>query len=142
VTDTAIGRTVTDFHPQGGGGAAAQQALRAVVEGTVDEAALSTLARSEVLLPTGTDAEGPAPKALTLPVFEQEDGTELVPVFTTQDRMEQALPQIKRHRNVVLGVLAHGWPSERLSLVIDAGTPEELALTAHGVKELLDRDDT
>ncbi len=132
---------MTDSHSHSGSASAAQQALRAVVEGAVDETALSTLARSEVLLPTGPDAEGPAPMALSLPVFEQEDGTELVPVFTTQDRMEQVLPQIRRHRSVVLGALAHGWPDERLSLVIDAGTPEELALTAHGVKELLDRDD-
>jgi len=130
---------MTDFHPEGGA-SAAQRALRTVVEQGADEAALSTLARSEVLVPAGTDAEGPGPKALSLPVYEQEDGTELVPVFTTQGRMEQALPQIHRHRSVVLGVLAHGWPSDRLTLVIDAGTPEQLALTAQGVKELLDRE--
>lgn len=43
---------------------------------------------------------------------------------------------------MVLGALAHGWPSEELALVIDAGTPEELALTAQGVKELLDRNES
>lgn len=131
---------MTDPHFESGA-LAAQQALRTVVEKGADQAALSTLAHSEVLVPAATDAEGPAPKALTLPVFEQEDGTELVPVFTTQERMEQALPRIRRHRSVLLGVLAHGWPGD-LSLVIDAGTPEQLALTAHGVRALLDRDDT
>ncbi|NUP17048.1 MAG: SseB family protein, partial [Streptomyces sp.] len=69
---------------------ATQQALRTVVEQGADQAALDTLAHSEVLVPAATDAEGPPPKALTLPVFEQEDGTELVPVFTTRERMEQA----------------------------------------------------
>ncbi len=121
---------------------AAQQALRTVVEKGADEAALSTLAHSEVLVPAATNAEGPTPAALTLPVFEQEDGTELVPVFTTQERMEQAMPKMRRHHSVQLGALAHGWPSDNLSLVIDAGTPEQLALTAQGVRALLDRDDT
>ncbi|MEV0176285.1 SseB family protein [Streptomyces sp. NPDC050803] len=120
---------------------AVQQALRTVVENGADEAALSTLAESEVLVLAATDGEGPGPMALTLPVFEQEDGTELVPVFTTRERLEHALPLMHRvrHRSVLLGELAHGWPSENLSLVIDAGTPEQLALTAHGVKALLDR---
>ncbi|MFI6007481.1 SseB family protein [Streptomyces sp. NPDC051243] len=120
---------------------ATQQALRTVAEKGADESALSTLAHSEVLVPTATDAMGPAPTALTLPVFEQEDGTELVPVFTTRERMEQAMPRMRRHRSVLLGALAHDWPSENLSLIIDAGTPEQLALTAHGVKALLDRGD-
>ncbi|NUT29194.1 MAG: SseB family protein [Streptomyces sp.] len=120
---------------------ATQQALRTVVEQGADQAALDTLAHSEVLVPAATDAEGPPPKALTLPVFEQEDGTELVPVFTTRERMEQALPRIRRHRSVLLGVLAHEWPAD-LSLVIDAGTPEQLALTSHGVRALLDQGDT
>ncbi|MGI3197707.1 hypothetical protein ACRJ4W_01585 [Streptomyces sp. GLT-R25] len=40
---------------------------------------------------------------------------------------------------MTLGVLAHRWPSEKLALVIDAGTPEELGLTAQGVRQLLDR---
>ncbi|GAA2645266.1 SseB family protein [Streptomyces vastus] len=125
--------------PSDSGASAVQQALRVVAEDGADDAALRTLAGSEVLLPAEMDAVGPDPKALSLPVYELADGTELVPVFTTRARMEQALPQVRRHRSVVLGALAQGWPSEQLSLVIDAGTPEELALTAHGVRELLDR---
>lgn len=128
--------------PSDSGASAAQQALRALVENGAGEAALRTLADSEVLLPAEIDAVGPDPKALSLPVYELDDGTELVPVFTTRARMEQALPSVRSHHSVVLGALAHGWPSEQLSLVIDAGTPEELALTAHGVKELLDRYDS
>ncbi|MER5214412.1 SseB family protein [Streptomyces sp. NPDC002838] len=127
--------------PSDSGAAAVQQALRVVVEQGADETALRTLAGSEVLLPADMDAVGPDPMALSLPVYELDDGTEVVPVFTTQTRMEQAMPQVGRHRSAVLGSLAHGWPSEQLSLVIDAGTPEQLALTARGVKELFDRDD-
>ncbi|MFE5187958.1 SseB family protein [Streptomyces sp. NPDC056628] len=120
--------------------AAAQDALRTVVEKGADQTALSTLADSEVLVPAAADGEGPGPAALTLPVFEQQDGTSLVPVFTSPARMEEAMPQTRRHHTVRLGALAHGWPSDELSLVIDAGSPEQLALTAQGVRALLDRD--
>ncbi|MGC9540548.1 SseB family protein [Streptomyces sp. UG1] len=130
---------MTDYFPDGAA-PAVQLALRAVVEGDADDTELNTLASSEVLIPTGAvPAEDLPPGTLSLPVYEQEDGTELVPVFTTQARMLQAFPQITQHRQVMLGALAHGWPSEKLALVIDAGTPEELALTAQGVRELFDR---
>ncbi|NGO08887.1 SseB family protein [Streptomyces sp. HC44] len=128
--------------PSDSAASAVRQALRAVVENGADDAALRMLAGSEVLIPADIEAAGPDPRSLSLPVYELGDGTELVPVFTTQARMQQAIPQTGRHRSVVLGALARGWPSEKLSLVIDAGTPEELALTARGVRELLDRDDS
>ncbi|PAZ10095.1 hypothetical protein CLM62_42335 [Streptomyces sp. SA15] len=131
---------MTEYFPDGEA-SAVQLALRAVVAGEADETALNTLAGGEVLIPTGgLAAEDQEPGTVSLPVYEQEDGTELVPVFTSQARMRQALPQITQHRQVVLGELAHGWPSEKLALIIDAGAPEELALTAQGVRELLDRD--
>jgi hypothetical protein len=136
--DSRIGSTVTDYFPDGAA-SAAQLALRAVVDGDADETQLNTLASSEVLVPTSAAAEDQHPGTVNLPVYEQEDGSQLVPVFTTQARMRQALPQITQHRRVVLGALAHGWPSEQLALLIDAGTPEQLALTAQGVRELLDR---
>ncbi|MFF1304140.1 SseB family protein [Streptomyces sp. NPDC058307] len=128
-------------HSSNGVAPAVHLALRAVVAGDADEAELDTLAGSEVLVPTADAvAQGGVPGEVTLPVYQVEDGTELVPVFTTQTRMQHALPQITEHQQVTLGVLAHRWPSEKLALVIDAGTPEELALTAQGVKQLLDRD--
>jgi hypothetical protein len=138
--EARIGPTMTDFFPDGAD-SAVRLALRAVVEGGGDETELNTLAGSEVLVPTGAGAgaEDPEPGAVRLPVVENDDGTELVPVFTSEARLQQAFPQITNHRRIVLGTLAHGWPNEELALVIDAGTPEELALTAHGVRELLDR---
>ncbi|CAM5353564.1 hypothetical protein SANTM175S_02142 [Streptomyces antimycoticus] len=42
--------------------------------------------------------------------------------------MHQALPQIERYHLVPLGALAQGWPSEELSLTIDAGAPEAVTL--------------
>ncbi|MGW1746996.1 SseB family protein [Streptomyces sp. NPDC002092] len=130
---------MTDYSSDGSA-PAVHQALRAVVGGDTDEADLNTLAGSEVLVPAGSAAaQEQDPSAVTLPVYAQEDGTELVPVFTTETRLRSALPQVTQHRRIALGTLAHRWPSETLALVIDAGTPEEVALTAEGVRQLLDR---
>ncbi|MER6418373.1 SseB family protein [Streptomyces sp. NPDC001137] len=130
---------MTDHSPDGAA-PAVHLALRAVVQGDANERELNTLAGSEVLVPAGTaTAPEQDPGEVTLPVYAQEDGTELVPVFTTQARLQQALPQVGGHRRMPLGTLAHRWPSETLALVIDAGTPEEVALTAEGVRQLLDR---
>ena len=130
---------MTDYSPDGSD-PAVHLALRAVVGGDADETELDTLAGSEVLVPTGAAAAAEQePAEVTLPVYAQEDGTELVPVFTTEARMQRALPQVTQHRRIALGTLAHRWPSQKLALVIDAGTPEEVALTAEGVRQLLDR---
>jgi hypothetical protein len=120
---------------------AAQQALHTVAENGPDQEALHTLAGSRVLLPDPEPAEeqpGPGQaQALILPVVEQGDGTRLVPVFTSADRLEQVFPEIEHYHAVGLGDLARGWPSDGPSLVVDAGTPEEVALTAQGVRDLL-----
>lgn len=122
---------------------AAQEALSALAENGSDTEALSTLAGCEVLLPdpgtgdAGANGDGgEAQQALSLPVFEQQDGARLVPVFTTEARMAQALPQIERYHRVPLSLLAGNWPSDELSLTIDAGAPEAVTLTAQGVKTL------
>ncbi len=128
------------YHPDGQR-SAAQQALHTVAERGPDDEALHTLAESRVLLPDPDPveeaAEPPRPQALSLPVVEQGDGTRLVPVFTSADRLEQVFPEIRHYNAVSLGDLARGWPSDGPSLVIDAGAPEEMALTAQGVRDLL-----
>lgn len=137
-----MGTIVTDL-PLDPGAEAAQQALRDLSRNGTDQNALDTLADSDVLLPDpGADLAGPVSpngsgEILSLPVYEQEDGARLVPVFTSQARMTQALPQIQHYRRVPLSLLADSWPSEELSLSIDVGAPEEVALTAQGVKALL-----
>lgn len=139
---------MTDFNADGATPApAAQLALSALAQNGADEQALTTLAGCEVLLPDpGSAEEGPEgadaaaddiePQALSLPVFEQQDGARLVPVFTSEARMAQALPQIQRYHRVPLSVLAGSWPSDDLSLTIDAGAPEAVTLTAQGVRTL------
>ncbi|MEU5030454.1 SseB family protein [Streptomyces milbemycinicus] len=118
---------------------ATQHALGELAANRADDTALDTLASSEVLLPAPEGVEETDPQAVTLPVLEQDDGAQLVPVFTTPDRMHQALPQIHRYHRVPLGALAQGWPSDELSLAIDAGAPEEVTLTGGGVRTLLTR---
>lgn len=127
--------------PSGANGDApvAQQALRALAADGADQVALTTLASSEVLLPDPSAPEDPDQAeqgTMSLPVFEQEDGARLVPVFTSEIRLAQALPQIQRYHLVPLSMLASNWPSDDLSLTIDAGAPEAVTLTAHGVKTL------
>ncbi|MEO3765029.1 SseB family protein [Streptomyces sp. B8F3] len=118
---------------------AAQQALHTVAENGPDQEALHTLAESRVLLPDPEPAEEPvgSAQALSLPVVEQGDGTRLVPVFTSPDRLEQVFPEVEHYNAVALGDLARGWPSDGPVLVVDVGTPEEMALTAQGVRDLL-----
>lgn len=60
-----------------------------------------------VLIPTGRIAEdNQRPGTVQLPVYEQQDGTGLVPVFTSHTRMRQAFPQITEHQRMPLGTLA------------------------------------
>lgn len=144
---------MTDFptagHEPENSAATAQQALSALAANGADHQALTALAGCEVLLPDPGAPEGDPSlngdarraeetpsQALTLPVFEQQDGNRLVPVFTSEERLTQALPQINRYHRVPLTLLAGSWPSDDLSLAIDAGAPEAVTLTAQGVRTL------
>jgi hypothetical protein len=130
---------MTDAHPNGAM-PPAQQALHAIAEGGGTTDALQALASSNVLLPDPGAPEGEAPgaeeEAIHLPVYEQEDGTKLVPVFTDEIRMTQALPGMPAYRVVPLALLGGNWPSDELSLAIDAGSPDTLTLAADGVRTL------
>ncbi|WP_416968054.1 SseB family protein [Streptomyces sp. 4F14] len=128
---------MTDHFPNGAD-SAVRLALRAVVTGDADRAELRTLAASEILVPVGEPPGEEPPVTVAVPVYEQPDGTELVPVFTSRDRLTRAFPQVTRHRRVLLGALAQEWPATGPMLVIDAGTPDEVTLTARGVRDLLD----
>ncbi|MDX3070126.1 SseB family protein, partial [Streptomyces sp. ND04-05B] len=73
----------------------AQRALTVLAFDTHDEAALSTLADSDVLIPVPDDADEAAvsdPTAVALPVLEQPGGEQIVPVFTSEPAMAEVLP--------------------------------------------------
>jgi hypothetical protein len=120
----------------------ARQALDALAVNTDDTAALDTLAGSEVLVPVPDDAnqdDATDPTAVALPVLEQPDGDPVVPVFTSEVEMAELLPFVSRYRLVPLGALASQWPTDELSLTIDAGSEHPLTLTSEGVRTLLAR---
>jgi hypothetical protein len=123
----------------------AQRALHEIAHGNENVIALSTLAVSEVLLPVpaadefpeDADAGAPEPpREIQLPVYEQEDGRQLVPVFTSETRMADALPATRRYRLVQLAALSGAWPSDELILSIDTGSPDALSISGEGVRAL------
>ena len=130
---------MTDINPNGAM-PPVQQALHEIAAGGDSAAALGTLAVSEVLLPVPGEPEdtegGAQPDAIQLPVYEQEDGTKLVPVFTSEMRMTHALPNARSYRVVPISLLSGSWPSDDLTLSIDAGSPDTLTIGAEGVRAL------
>ncbi|MFE6281017.1 SseB family protein [Streptomyces sp. NPDC057877] len=120
----------------------ARQALDALVVNTEDQAALDTLASSDVLVPVPDDVgdeDATNPAAVALPVLEQPGGEPVVPVFTSEPEMAELLPFVSRYRMIPLGALASQWPSDDLSLTIDASSDHGLTLTSEGVRNLLAR---
>ncbi|MER6109983.1 SseB family protein [Streptomyces hirsutus] len=119
----------------------AQRALDALADNTQDTAALDALANSDVLIPVPDDAgdEAADPGAVALPVMEQPDGIQVVPVFTSELEMSGLLPFVSRYRLVPLGALAAQWPADELSLTIDGSSEHRLTLTSEGVRTLLAR---
>ncbi|MDJ0344339.1 SseB family protein [Streptomyces sp. H10-C2] len=131
---------MTDIHSNGAL-PPAQQALHEIAQGGENVIALSTLALSDVLLPVpgepGEPEQDPAgPRGIQLPVYEQEDGVKLVPVFTSEARMAQALPGTQRYRLVPMSALSGSWPSDELTLTIDTGSPDALSISGPGVRAL------
>lgn len=119
----------------------AQRALDALAVNAEDQAALDTLAHSDVLVPVPDDAvDGDGTDTmLALPVLEQAGGDPVVPVFTSEGEMAELLPFVSRYHLIPLGALAAHWPDEDLSLAIDGSSKHGLTLTSHGVRTLLAR---
>ncbi|GHK01175.1 SseB family protein [Streptomyces sp. NPDC003753] len=121
---------------------AAQAALDTLAVDAGDAEALDTLAGSDVLVPVPDDAseeDANNPNTVALPVLEQPDGEQTVPVFTSETEMADLLPFVSRYRLVPLGALASQWPTGDLTLTIDAASPHGLTLNSDGVRHLLAR---
>ncbi|GGK71574.1 SseB family protein [Streptomyces flaveus] len=96
-----------------------------------DSEARALLAGSRVLVPADSldDVDAPELKlALTGCAVE---------VFTSEERMAQALPDVQTYHLVPLGLLPAHWPERGRSLTIDPGSPDSLTLSADGVRLLL-----
>ena len=93
------------------------------------QAVLQQLASSTALLPQemADDAE-PAPEGtVALPVIEQ-DGTQYVPVFTSQEALSTAGADPDKAVEVPIAQLAAGWPAGDLWLAVDPASAHGLTL--------------
>lgn len=120
----------------------ARRALDVLAGNSEDPAALDVLARSDVLVPVPddvSDADAGDPSMVALPVLEEPNGREAVPVFTSESELAGLLPAVCRYRLVPLGALADQWPTGDLALTIDAASPHGLTITSEGVRTLLAR---
>lgn len=128
---------MSDFSaPTPNGQQPCEAALHDLASGGDRQAALATIARSEVLLPVPGEAPEADPQTVQLPVLETQDGTPVVPVFTSEMRLAAAMPEVRQYRLIPMAALGGGWPSDDLSLTIDPGSPDTLVLPASGVRSM------
>ncbi len=101
------------------------------------EAVMRAVATSQVVVPQTAPAPGEqAPEgSLSLPVIEQ-DGTQYVPVFTSETTMNSAAPDLDDAVTVPAAQLGANWPSDDLWLAVNPGTDEGLTLPPDAVKSL------
>ncbi len=142
IRGSAMDTPLNNNHPTAPAATPAQEALDTLAVDTDDTAALDTLAGSDVLVPVPDDASDEDiadPHAVALPVLDDPEGGQVVPVFTSELELAELLPSVSRYRLVPLAALASQWPSGDLDLVIDAASPHGLTLTSEGVRTLLAR---
>jgi hypothetical protein len=101
------------------------------------QAVLQQLASSTALLPQemADDAEPTPEGAVALPVIEQ-DGTQYVPVFTSQEALSTAGADPERAIEVPIAQLAAGWPAGDLWLAVDPASAHGLTLPPDLVRAL------
>lgn len=104
------------------------RALSVLAHNGLDRDARARLAGTKVLVPAD-DTETPR---LTLPVTGRP-----VLVFTSEERMARALPNVQCYHLVPLGMIPAHWPEGGPALTIDPGSPEAVTLSAQGVLLLL-----
>ena len=100
-------------------------------------AMLQQLAASSALLPQEVPegAEPPPEGMVALPVIEQ-DGTQYVPVFTTEEALVSADADPDKAVAVPVAQLAAGWPAEELWMAVDPATDHGLSLPPDVVRML------
>jgi hypothetical protein len=101
------------------------------------EAVMRAVATADVVVPqAGGAGQDKAPDgAISLPVIEQ-DGKSYVPVFTSEDTMHAAAPDIEDAVSVSAAELGANWPSEELWLAVNPGTEDGLTLPPDAVRSL------
>jgi hypothetical protein len=101
------------------------------------QALLQQLAASIALLPQETpEGVDPPPEgSIALPVIEQ-DGTQYVAVFTSEEALVTAGADPESAIEVSVAQLASGWPSDDLWLAVDPATDHGLTLPPDVVRAL------
>ena len=101
------------------------------------QAVLTQLATSMALLPqeVAEGAEAAPEGAIALPVIEQ-DGTQYVPVFTSQEALVSAGIDPATAIELPMAQLAAGWPAEDLWLAVDPATEGGVSLPPDLVRAL------
>ena len=101
------------------------------------QALLEALAGSIALLPQEnlSEEEAPPEGSIAIPVIEQ-DGTQYVPVFTSEEALTAAGADLGPAVQLPLAELAANWPSEDLWLAINPGGEDGITLPPEGVQAL------
>jgi hypothetical protein len=121
--------------PQSGGNAPTERAIAAGMASGDTDAVMRAVASSEVMVPQAGQGEAAQDGSLSLPVIEQ-DGTSYVPVFTSEDTMHAAAPDVDDAVAVPMAALGASWPSDDLWLAINPGTEGGLTLPPDAVRSL------
>ncbi|MET0495081.1 MAG: SseB family protein [Actinoplanes sp.] len=115
-----------------------EEALRAAVRSEDSNAVIAALLRAEMVLPVRVD--GPPTRDLTDPEFpwwvvQDVEGQDTVAVFTSEERLQQAIGD---HDLVVVSSLqlAEHWPDSSWQLALNPGTPLAVSLAGTAVREL------
>ncbi|MGW3119005.1 SseB family protein [Streptomyces sp. NPDC001107] len=108
-----------------------------------DRLALEVLSGCDVLIPAVSGIRYARDRSefvrFVLPVVESVQDAPAVMVFTSEERLLRAFPQVPCYRPVTLRQLAAHWPTDEVVLVIDAGDEDSLTLSAHEARWLLAR---
>ena len=114
-----------------------QSADGATPAAATEQALLQELATSIAFLPQDglTDGETPPDGSIAIPVIEQ-DGTQYVPVFTSEEALRSAGADPEPAVGLPLADLAANWPSEELWLAVDPGSENGLSLPPQAVQAL------
>jgi hypothetical protein len=98
---------------------------------------LRELATSIALLPQDGMADGEAPPegSIAVPVIEQ-DGTQYVPVFTSEETLRAAGADPEPAVQLPLAELAANWPGEDLWLAVDPGSENGLTVPPAAIQAL------
>jgi len=101
------------------------------------EAVMRAVAASEVVVPQAPDSGGEeTPEgAISLPVIEQ-DGTSYVPVFTSEQTMSAAAPDVTDSVTVSAADLGANWPADDLWLAVNPGSEDGVTLPPDAVRSL------